>query len=437
VTALPDAGPTPDRDSVFADKALLDPARACGPTIGRETQARELANLLGDARTGYIPAFIELHGPPGTGKTTTVTEVAKAVTAKSDGLKTVFVNLKECRSLFSAANQILFELTGTKEPQVVGLDGVFAKLWSSVRKYKLLILILDEIDAIFEEKRYRPSDFVYRFLRRRETAETPLVCLITLANRLMGIESLLESRVRSRMGTRAVHFPPYREEELLAILEARRGAFRPDGLALGVLERCARHAAEEHGDARRALDLLRVAGEKADEAGAPCVEIDHVMQAIRALDREGVEPVIRKLPGQERLVLVALCDAADELFAKMTRWKDLKEAAEKDSSGWRNETPPENPAIPVSMVMDRYIQLGLEHGLEPRSRRRFLDFVDSLEMHGLVGSDVRSTGRYGHEKRIWIEGDPVQIGHYARHYLEQRSQPGSRGAGEPSPDNLR
>jgi Cdc6-like AAA superfamily ATPase len=89
------------------------------------------------------------------------------------------------------------------------------------------------------------------------------------------------------------------------------------------------------------------------------------------------------------------------------------------------------------MVMDRYVQLGLEHGLEPRSRRRFLDFVDSLEMHGLVGSDVRSTGRYGHEKRIWIEGDPVQIGHYARHYLEQRSQPGSRGAGEPSPDNLR
>lgn len=431
----PDADGGHGRNSVFLNKALLDPARSCGPIVVRGMQARQLADILREAEKGYLPPAIQVYGPPGTGKTTTVVELAKAAAARFPGLRMVFVNLKECHSPFSAANQILIELTEAKESKDAGLDGVFAKIWASVREDKLLVLVLDEIDAIFGDPRYKPSDFLYRFLRSRETGEPPLVCLITITNRLMGIESLLESRVRSRMETRSLYFPPYREEELFALLQGRLGAFRPDGLAPGVLERCARHAAEEHGDARRVLDLLRVAGENADREGAACVEMAHVIRAMRAVDREGVGHVIRDLPDQETLVLVALSDVADELHAKMTRWKEGLEVEEDEPARWRTESLPENPAIPMSTVMDRYVHLGLEYGMDPRSRRRFSDFVQDLEMHGLIGSAVRSTGRYGHDKMIWIEGDPVHIGRYARYYLTLRHRPDLSSPIAPPPDD--
>ncbi|HYM39483.1 MAG TPA: AAA family ATPase, partial [Thermoplasmata archaeon] len=169
---------------VFQNKALLDSSMISSPTVGREDQFRQLVDLTADAGTGYLPALVQVYGPPGTGKSTLVKQVVKEAEAQFPDLRTVIVNLKECRSLFSAANQILFQLTDTKEPTVAGLDGIFEKIWKTTQGSKFLILVLDEIDAIFEDKRYVPSDFLYRLLQRRQMAQPPLVCIITITNLL-------------------------------------------------------------------------------------------------------------------------------------------------------------------------------------------------------------------------------------------------------------
>ena len=72
----------------------------------------------------------------------------------------------------------------------------------------------------------------------------------------------LDPRVRSSLSEEEIVFHPYNALQIQDILNQRAGlAFEEEVLQEGVINKCAAFAAKEHGDARRALDLLRVAGE--------------------------------------------------------------------------------------------------------------------------------------------------------------------------------
>ena len=70
-----------------------------------------------------------------------------------------------------------------------------------------------------------------------------------------------------------------------------------------MIELCSALAAQEHGDARCALDLLRVSTEKAEQEGSSLVEQSHVRIAQAQIESDQVTPVIRTLPTQQKLVL--------------------------------------------------------------------------------------------------------------------------------------
>ncbi len=79
---------------------------------------------------------------------------------------------------------------------------------------------------------------------------------------------------------------------MTAILRRRLGAFKSNAVADDAVSGCAALAASEQGDARRALDLLRTAGELADRAGSEMVEREHVDRAYEILDSERARRVI-------------------------------------------------------------------------------------------------------------------------------------------------
>ncbi|MEE9593537.1 MAG: AAA family ATPase [Thermoplasmata archaeon] len=390
--------------SVFSDKGLLDPSRTPGEIVGRERQFRRLVDYLADLETGYLPPLIQVYGPPGTGKSTVVRMVASEATRQFPDLRVVNVNLKECRSLFTAANQILFQIGGVKEPPVSGLDGVFEKLWAAMKDTKYLVLILDEIDAIFQDRRYNPSDFLYRLVRRRETGKPPLVGLVTITNVLMGIDSLLDSRVRSSVGTQSVYFPPYDEGEMAAILSDRLPAFNREAVSRDTLSKCAALAASEHGDVRRALDLLRTAGELADRAGLRRVETEDVERAEQMVDAERASQVIWDLPAQEVVVLMALNNL---------QWDGGEET------------------VTTEVLYAKYGEQCGFCGLPTRGKRRFLDFLQDLEMHGLIGSKVASSGRHGRRKFIWTQADLLEVRGATYGYLQKHFRPDLLSLGGP------
>src|SRR6266566_4654788 len=94
----------------------------------------------------------------------------------------------------------------------------------------------------------------------------------------------------SRRG-RAI-FKPYSSDELYDILRDRaEAAFQPGALEEGALRLCAAMAAGEHGDARRALDLLRVAGEIGERGREKGILESHVRLAQQKVEHDRVTEV--------------------------------------------------------------------------------------------------------------------------------------------------
>jgi cell division control protein 6 len=95
----------------------------------------------------------------------------------------------------------------------------------------------------------------------------------------------LDPRVKSSLGEEELVFPPYNALQLQDILKERaESAFKEGTLQEGVIAKCAAYAAREHGDARRALDLLRVAGELAERESSKKITLEHIDAANQKIE---------------------------------------------------------------------------------------------------------------------------------------------------------
>ena len=138
-------------------------------------------------------------------------------------------------------------------------DEVYKIFLKALDKEKVLfIIILDEIDQLLHKA---GNEILYSLTRINPQLENSEIGLIGISNDLMFTDNL-DPRVKSSLSEEEILFPPYNAIQLQAILKVRAAkAFRKEAIAEGVLEKCAAYAAREHGDARRALELLRVSGE--------------------------------------------------------------------------------------------------------------------------------------------------------------------------------
>ena len=369
-------------ESIFAKKSFLDPLLFPGKIIGRTRQAEEIIRMLLGYKQGFVVPFVSVYGRSGSGKSVTT----KFVCENLDGISFVLVNLRQARTIFGAANLILGELgmPNLKSAQGINLaiDIIGQAIESRLGSKKLFVLALDEFDVIFFDKRNKPSDFVYKMVLLEENLRKKgiLLCIITISNNVLS-EYELDDRVKSRIGSSEIFFEPYSKSDLLEILKDRaKSAFakKIDGL---VLDHCAELGSSEHGDARRAIDLLRVASEIAISKGEE-LSVSHVDKASDRLQKDRAEKIIEGASYHFRLVCGGLARAT---FL----------------SGQAMHS--------TSTIYKQYGKI-LEKGVKPLTYRRIHDILTEMENTGLVQSQTSSRGRHGYGTQYKLAMPPEMVG---------------------------
>jgi cell division control protein 6 len=250
-------------------------------------------------------------------------------------------------------------------------DQVYSEFRNALDSEKrVVVIMLDEVDKLAK----KGDDVLYNLSRVNSDLLVSRVSLIGISNDLKFTE-FLDPRVKSSLGEDEIIFPPYNAEQIREILEQRSGlAFRPKVLQEDVIPLCSAFAAQEHGDARRALDLLRISGELAERSRSAMVTEDHVRSAREKIEQDRVEEVVKTLPTQSKLVLYSILLL--------------------EQQGTRN--------ITTSAVYNMYKPLCPIVDTDHLTHRRITDLIAELDMLGILHTVVVSKGRYGRTKEITL-----------------------------------
>lgn len=372
-------------DPLFKDKKSLQSNFIPTEILHREDQISHLAKILAPALRGDKPSNVFIYGKTGTGKTLTAqfftqkllsaAEKQKEIKPESTDLKIIYLNCKlkriadtEYRLIAQLAREFGKEIPPTGLPT----DEVYKIFTQAVdNKKQVVILILDEIDQLVKKT---GDEIIYSLTRMNSDLENSQIAIIGISNDLMFTDHL-DPRVKSSLSEEELMFPPYNAVQIQQILRNRSNlAFVEKVLEAGVIEKCAALAAREHGDARRALELLRVAGELAERDGSKTLNLKYVDEAETKIERDRVFDIISTQPKQFQAVLYSVL-----------RTNTIKKEY-----------------ILTGEIYTDYKEVCSSSGLRPLTQRRVSDILAELDMLGIINAKITSKGRYGRTREISV-----------------------------------
>jgi archaeal cell division control protein 6 len=370
-----------DKESIFLDKSVLQVKYLPDIILHRRGQVKQLASIIAPALRSDKPSNLFIYGKTGTGKTLcmkhTISKMNNIAIEHKIELKIIYLNCKmkkiadtEYRIIAQLAREIGEEVPMTGLPTDEVYNIFLNKLDS---KKQVVIIILDEIDQIIKKA---GDELLYTLTRINAELHKAQVAFVGISNDVRFMEDI-DPRVKSSLGEEEIIFPPYNAIELKDILEKRSLlAFKPDVIKDGVLAKCAAYAAREHGDARRALDLLRVAGEVAEREGEQNIEPKHIDLAEEKIEKSRILEIIETQPKQSQIVMYSI------LFVLEAKGKgEIAETGE---------------------VFEHYKEVCKQTNNKILTQRRISDLISELDMLGLINARLISKGRYGRTREIYI-----------------------------------
>ncbi len=364
------------KEPLFVNKKALQVNYTPDDIPHREEQIDHIASILAPALRMEKPSNIFCYGRTGTGKTVVSRYVSEQLmeTAKKKKvpLEIIYLNCKmkkvadtEYRLMAQLANSF-----GAKVP-VTGLptDEIYKLFIEAVEnKNRMIVLILDEIDQLVHKI---GDSILYNLTRINSELKNTEISFIGISNDLIFVDNL-DPRVKSSLSEEELVFPPYNAMQLQDILKKRvKLAFKRGIIESGVIEKCAAYAAREHGDARRALELIRVAGEVAERNNKLKVGIKHLDEAEEKVERDRVVDIVKTQPKQGQIVLYSIFNL-----------------------NMQDKTLFTGDAYGV------YQNNCKSCGLKPLTQRRVSDIIAELDMLGIINARVISKGRYGRTREI-------------------------------------
>jgi cell division control protein 6 len=347
----------------------------------REEQLKEVANILAPALRMEKPSNLFIYGKTGTGKTLSVKYIIQSmqeIAFKNNiKLKSIYLNCKlkkvadtEYRLIAQLVKEFGEEIPATGLPT----DEVYNVFYQLIDQEKqIIMLILDEVDQLTKKI---GDEILYNLTRINSEMKNAQICLVGISNNLIFSENL-DPRVKSSLSEEEMVFPPYNALQIQEILRRRvEKSFRSGVIQPGVVEKCAAFSAREHGDARRAIDLLRVAGEIAERNGSDKVELIHLDEAEYKIESDKILNVISTQPKQFQGVLYSILLIS-----------------------------PQKKIFFTGEIYEIYKSICKKSKLNVLTQRRISDILAEFDMLGVINAKIISKGRYGRTREVSLSID--------------------------------
>ena len=260
------------------------------------------------------PSNLLVYGKPGTGKTLVVKKILSKIQARVEKskfpIKLVYVNSKEETTLYQLLVSFGRQL-GLDEKEIpstgLAISEVFKRLLKKIDGNHLnAVFVIDEIDYLADLVKKTGKDILYQLTRANERLKEGSLTFVGISNDLT-FKERLDPRVLSTLGEEEVVFATYSVEQIKKILEARiEQAFVKGAVEDSALNLCSALAGREHGDARRAIDLLRVAGEIAEREQKTSINENHIRLARNKIEENKEVTALQSFPLHEKLLIIAI-----------------------------------------------------------------------------------------------------------------------------------
>ena len=374
-----------EKKTLFKDRLSLQSNFTPEQISHRDEQIKNIANILSPILKNQKPSNIFIYGKTGTGKTLTtkyvINQIQKMSEQKNLNIKIIYLNCKlkkvadtEYRLIAHLAREFGKVIPTTGFPT----DEIYSLFFEAVEKEKKqILLVLDEVDQLVQKI---GNEILYNLTRINSEFKESQLSIIGISNDLLFIDSL-DPRIKSSLSEEEIVFPPYNAFQIQSILKQRtEQAFINNSIEDGVIEKCAAYSARDHGDARRALDLLRVSGELAERDNSQKLTLKYLDLAEEKIESDRVNEIILTQPKQYHAVLHSIFKITDI----------------KKSECQKNES------IFTGEIYSVYQRVCEQNQLRPLTQRRVSDILSEFDMLGLIHAKIISKGRYGRTREIDI-----------------------------------